>query len=75
MPKKFHRHGRRRDERDASQRLWDVLDVLERYTAVDDKFDSSDVAALRAVVSPDPTSAADHRKLYRVLEVWSVDKR
>jgi hypothetical protein len=30
---------------------------------------------IRAVVSPDPTSAADHRKLYRVLEVWSVDKR
>ena len=43
--KKFHRHGRRRDERGASRRLWDVLDVLERYTAVDDKFDSSDVAA------------------------------
>jgi hypothetical protein len=30
---------------------------------------------IRAVVSPDPTSAADHRKLYKVLEVWSVDKR
>jgi hypothetical protein len=30
---------------------------------------------IRAVVSPDPTSVADHRKLYRVLEVWSVDKR
>ena len=30
---------------------------------------------IRAVVSPDPSSAADHRKLYRVLEVWSVDKR
>ena len=30
---------------------------------------------IRAVVAPDPSSAADHRKLYRVLEVWSVDKR
>ena len=27
---------------------------------------------IRAVVSPDPISAADHRKLYKVLEVWSV---
>jgi len=30
---------------------------------------------IRAVVSPDATSAADHRPLYKVLEVWSVDKR
>jgi hypothetical protein len=30
---------------------------------------------IRAVVSPDPSRAADHRKLYRVLEVWAVDKR
>jgi hypothetical protein len=30
---------------------------------------------IRAVVSPDPTSADGHRKLYKVLEVWSVDKR
>ena len=30
---------------------------------------------IRAVVVPDPSSAADHRKLYRVLELWSVDKR
>jgi hypothetical protein len=30
---------------------------------------------IRAVVSPDPSSAADHRKLYKVLELWSVDKR
>jgi hypothetical protein len=30
---------------------------------------------IRAVVTPDPSSAADHRKLYRVLELWSVDKR
>jgi len=30
---------------------------------------------IRAVVSPDPAAAADHRKLYKVLELWSVDKR
>ena len=30
---------------------------------------------IRAVVSPDPSPAADQRKLYKVLEVWSVDKR
>jgi hypothetical protein len=30
---------------------------------------------IRAVVSPVPTRAADQRKLYSVLEVWSVDKR
>jgi hypothetical protein len=30
---------------------------------------------IRAVVSPDLGSGADHGKLYRVLEVWSVDKR
>jgi hypothetical protein len=30
---------------------------------------------IRAVVSPDPSSTADKRKLYKVIEVWSVDKR
>jgi hypothetical protein len=30
---------------------------------------------IRAIVSPDPSPAADHTKLYKVLEVWSVDKR
>jgi hypothetical protein len=30
---------------------------------------------IRAVVSPDPSPTADHRKLYKVLEIWSVDKR
>jgi len=30
---------------------------------------------IRAVVSPDPTSSDGHGKLYRVLEVWSVDRR
>ncbi len=30
---------------------------------------------IRAVVSPDPISATDKRKLHKVLELWSVDKR
>jgi hypothetical protein len=30
---------------------------------------------IRAVVSPDPIPTADKRKLYKVIEVWSVDKR
>jgi hypothetical protein len=30
---------------------------------------------IRAVVSPDPIRTADKRKLYKVNEVWSVDKR
>jgi hypothetical protein len=30
---------------------------------------------IRVVVSPDPSSTVDHRKLYKVIEVWSVDKR
>jgi hypothetical protein len=30
---------------------------------------------IRAVVSPDPIPAADKRKLYKVIDLWSVDKR
>jgi hypothetical protein len=30
---------------------------------------------IKAVVSPDPIPTADHKKLYKVIEVWSVDKR
>jgi hypothetical protein len=30
---------------------------------------------IRAVVSPDPISTPDHGKFYKVIEVWSVDKR
>jgi|SRR5436190_1278616 len=30
---------------------------------------------IRAVVSPDPSPGADHRKLFRVIDVWSIDKR
>jgi len=30
---------------------------------------------IRAVIAPDPIAAADHKKLYRAIELWSVDKR
>lgn len=30
---------------------------------------------IKAVVSPDPIFTADRRKLYKVLELWSVEKR
>ena len=30
---------------------------------------------IKAVVSPDPISTADKRKLYKVIELWAVDKR
>jgi hypothetical protein len=30
---------------------------------------------IRAVASPDTISTADKRKLHKVLELWSVDKR
>jgi hypothetical protein len=30
---------------------------------------------IRAVVSPDQIHAADQKKLYKVIEVWSIDKR
>ena len=30
---------------------------------------------IRGVVSPDPSPGADHRKLFRVIDVWSIDKR
>jgi hypothetical protein len=36
---------------------------------------SENQCRIRAVVSPDAIPAADHRQIYRVLEVWSVDKR
>jgi hypothetical protein len=30
---------------------------------------------IRAVVSPDPILTASHKRLYKVIEVWSVNKR
>ncbi len=36
---------------------------------------SENQCRIKAVVSPDPISSTDKRKLYKVLELWSVDKR
>ncbi len=53
------------------------MDEIEKVCGIPGTIDSpaENQCRIRAVVSPDPSPAADHRKLYRVLEVWSVDKR
>jgi hypothetical protein len=53
------------------------MDEIEDTCGIPGTVDSpaENQCRIRAVVSPDPSYAADHRKLYRVLEVWSVDKR
>jgi hypothetical protein len=53
------------------------MDEIENACGIPGTTDSpaENQCRIRAVVSPDPIPAADHRKLYRVLEVWSVDKR
>ncbi len=53
------------------------MDEIERICELPGTIDTpaENQCRIRAIVSPDPSSAADHRKLYRVLEVWSVDKR
>ena len=54
-----------------------AMDEIENTCGIPGTADSptENQCRIRAVVSPDPIPAADHRKLYRVLEVWSVDKR
>jgi hypothetical protein len=53
------------------------MDEIEKTRGIPGTIDSpaENKCRIRAVVSPDPTPTADHRKLYKVLEVWSVDKR
>jgi hypothetical protein len=53
------------------------MDEIERICGLPGTIDTpaENQCRIRAIVSPDPSPAADHRKLYRVLEVWSVDKR
>ncbi len=53
------------------------MDEIEHVCGIPGTIDSpaENQCRIKAVVSPDPTSAADHRKLYKVLELWSVDKR
>jgi hypothetical protein len=53
------------------------MDEIEKICGIPGTVDTpaENQCRIRAVVSPDPSPAADHRKLYRVLEVWSADKR
>jgi len=53
------------------------MDEIEKICGIPGTIDSpaENQCRIRAVISPDPSHAADHRKLYKVLEVWSVDKR
>ena len=53
------------------------MDEIEKICGLPGTIDSpaENQCRIRAVISPDPIPAANHRKLYKVLEVWSVDKR
>jgi hypothetical protein len=53
------------------------MDEVEKVCGIPgtDTSPADNQCKIRAVVSPDPSPAANRRKLYRVLEVWSVDKR
>ncbi|MGO8925136.1 MAG: hypothetical protein ACLQF4_19630 [Xanthobacteraceae bacterium] len=53
------------------------MDEIESICGIPGTIDSpaENQCRIRAVVSPDPSPTADHRKLYKVIEVWSVDKR
>jgi hypothetical protein len=53
------------------------MDEIEKICGIPGTVDSpaENQCRIRAVVSPDLLAAANHRKLYKVLEVWSVDKR
>jgi hypothetical protein len=53
------------------------MDQIEHVCGIPGTVDSpaENQCRIKAVVSPDQISTADKRKLYKVLEVWSVDKR
>jgi hypothetical protein len=53
------------------------MDEIETVCGIPGTIDTpaENQCRIRAVVSPDSHPAADHKKLYKVLEVWSVDKR
>jgi hypothetical protein len=53
------------------------MDEIENICGIPGTVDTpaENQCRIRAVVSPDPIPAADHTKLYKVLEAWSVDKR
>ena len=53
------------------------MDEIENVCGLPGTVDSpaGNQCRIKAVVSPDQISTADKRKLYKVLELWSVDKR
>ena len=53
------------------------MDEIEHVCGIPGTVDSpaENQCRIKAVVSPDPIFTADKRKLYKVLELWSVDKR
>ena len=53
------------------------MDEIERVCGLPGTVDSpaENQCRIRADVSPDQISTTDHRKLYKVIELWSVDKR
>jgi hypothetical protein len=53
------------------------MDEIENVCGIPGTVDSpaENQCRIKAVVSPDPIPTADKRKLYKVLELWSVDKR
>jgi hypothetical protein len=53
------------------------MDEIEKVCGIPGTVDSpaENQCRIRAVVSTDPISTSDKRKLYKVLELWSVDKR
>jgi hypothetical protein len=53
------------------------MDEIENICGIPGTVDTpaENQCRIRAVVSSDPISTTDKRKLYKVLELWSVDKR
>jgi hypothetical protein len=53
------------------------MDEIEHVCGIPGTIDTpaENQCRIRAVVSPDPIFTAEKRKLYKVLELWSVDKR
>jgi hypothetical protein len=53
------------------------MDEIEHVCGIPGTIDTpaENQCRIKAIVSPDPISTADKKKLYKVLELWSVDKR
>jgi hypothetical protein len=53
------------------------MDEIENICGIPGTVDTptENQCRIRAVVSPEPITTADKRRLYKVLELWSVDRR